>query len=361
MPQFSGFIWVTADVNTFLARENMIQYTTGDLLKSSAEALVNTVNCEGYMGKGIAYQFKLQYSENNIDYVKECKKGNVKIGKLHYFEEKGKLIINFPTKDKWRANSKIEYIEHGLDDLIMLINKLNIKSIAIPPLGSGNGGLIWAEVKALIEQKLSVLNDDIQIYIYEPSKNYVSQPSAEPKLSMSALILMEIKKRLDKFDSLRLQKTAYFVNIFSTQSYFNFKRHKYGPYDNSIAIVCKSIKEFQKYHNVQNTEEAYKILYNKIVSGSVETKLAQLLPAIEKASSYVNAIKTNHELECLATIVYLVDEQKILTQEEILKYFKQWSEDKASRYTDDEILKGIYKLYSSNLIEKALMGYVVVN
>ena len=122
----------------------MMHYTTGDLLKSSAEALVNTVNCEGYMGKGIAYQFKMQYPENNKDYVKACKSGELTVGKLHYFKEKGKIIVNFPTKNKWRANSKIEYINDGLDELIKLIHQLNIKSIAIPPLGSGNGGLIWS-------------------------------------------------------------------------------------------------------------------------------------------------------------------------------------------------------------------------
>ena len=149
----------------------MIIYTTGDLLESSASALVNTVNCEGYMGKGIAYQFKLRYPNNNKDYIEACKTGKLTVGKLHYFNEDGKLIINFPTKDRWRANSKMQYIEDGLDELINLINDKDIKSIAIPPLGSGNGGLIWADVKVLIEQKLSVISKDVQIYIYEPSKN----------------------------------------------------------------------------------------------------------------------------------------------------------------------------------------------
>lgn len=337
----------------------MIIYTTGDLLKSSADVLVNTVNCEGYMGKGIAYQFKLQYPENNEDYVKVCNRGELTVGKLHYFKEKGKIIINFPTKNKWRAKSRIKYIEDGLDELIKLISQLNIKTIAIPPLGSGNGGLIWSEVKCLLEKKLSVLTDDIQIYVYEPSKNYVSQPSVEPKLSMSSLVLMEIKKRLNKFDTMRLQKTAYFINIFSNENYFNFKRHKYGPYDNSIAIISRRIKEFQKYYNVENTEEAYRILYNKIVSGTIETKLSQIFPFIVEAANYVNSIKTNHEVECLATIIFLIKEQKVLSKDEILKNFKQWSEDKAKRYSNDDILKGIDELYNSNIIEKTLAGYSV--
>ena len=119
----------------------MLNYTTGDLLKSDAEALVNTVNCEGFMGKGIAYQFKLQYPQNNEDYVRACRSGALAIGKLHYYKEKGKIIINFPTKDKWREKSRMEYIEKGLDELVVLARDLGLTSIAIPPLGSGNGGL----------------------------------------------------------------------------------------------------------------------------------------------------------------------------------------------------------------------------
>lgn len=337
----------------------MIIFTTGDLLKSDVEALVNTVNCEGYMGKGIAYQFKLQYPQNNLDYVKACKNGDLKIGKLHHFKEKDKLIINFPTKDKWRAKSKMEYIEKGLDELIKLISSLGVKSIAIPPLGSGNGGLIWAEVKVLIEDKLSVLDDNIKVYIYEPSRNYVAQPTVEPKLSLSALVLMQIKKHLNKFDTLRLQKTAYFIDVFSGEEYFNFKKHKYGPYDNAISIISKNIKEFQQYHHVNNSEEAYKILYNKIVSESVESKLMDLLPFIVRGSDYINSVETNHELECIATIVYLIDENKVLSEKDIVEKFKGWSEDKAKRFTDDEILECIYILYKSKIIENTLMGYAV--
>lgn len=339
----------------------MIIYTSGDLLKSSAEALVNTVNCEGYMGKGIAYQFKLQFPGNNKDYVRACRTGELQIGKLHHFKEGNKIIINFPTKNKWRAKSKMEYVEKGLDELVKLIETIGIKSIAIPPLGSGNGGLIWLEVKKLIEKKLAVLNDDVQIYIYEPSQNYVSQPKEEPKLSLSALVLMEIKNNLDKFDTLRLQKTAFFVDVFSKQGYFNFTRHKYGPYDNSIAIISRNIKEFQMYHGVKNTQEAYKILYNKIISDRVETKLTMLQPFIKKASDYVNALKTNHELECISTITYLLIENVELNEEEIVKEFKMWSEDKASRFSEEDILKGINRLYDTNVIEKTLMGYSLQN
>jgi O-acetyl-ADP-ribose deacetylase (regulator of RNase III) len=337
----------------------VIIYTTGDLLSSSAEALVNTVNCEGYMGKGIAYQFKLKFPENNKDYVKACKTGELRIGKLHYYKEDGKIIVNFPTKNKWRAKSKMEYVEKGLDELVPLIEKLGVQSIAIPPLGSGNGGLVWSEVKKLIEEKLTVVDEKVKIFIYEPSQNYVAQPKAEPNLSLSALVLMNIKHHLDKFDTLRLQKTAFYMDVFSNENYFNFTRHKYGPYDNSIAIISRNIKEFQKYHGVNNTEEAYGILYNKIVSGQVELKLGTLEPFIEKAADYVNNLRSTHELECLSTVTYLLKEKEELSQEEIVDEFKRWSEDKGNRFSEEEIINGIEKLFETDIIEKTLMGYTL--
>jgi O-acetyl-ADP-ribose deacetylase (regulator of RNase III) len=337
----------------------VIIYTTGDLLSSSAEALVNTVNCEGYMGKGIAYQFKLKFPENNKDYVKACKTGELQIGKLHYYKEDGKIIVNFPTKNKWRAKSKMEYVEKGLDELVTLIEKLGIQSIAIPPLGSGNGGLVWSEVKKLIEEKLTAVDEKVQIFIYEPSQNYVSQPKAEPNLSLSALVLMNIKHHLNKFDTLRLQKTAFYMDVFSGEHYFNFTRHKYGPYDNSLAIISRNIKEFQKYHGVKSTEEAYGILYNKIVSGHVESKVENLQPFIKKAAEYVNTLNTNHELECLSTITYLLKEQEELTQAEIVEEFKHWSEDKAKRFSEEDIINGIDQLFEFHIIEKTLMGYTL--
>lgn len=339
----------------------MISYTSGDLLQSSADALVNTVNCEGYMGKGIAYQFKLRYPENNKDYIKACKNGTLQIGRLHYFRERSKVIINFPTKDKWRAKSKLEYIDKGLDELVKLIIYLNISSIAIPPLGSGNGGLIWSEVKELIEKKLSIAKlENVHIYIYEHSNNYIYKPIAEPKLTTSALVLMQIKNKLNKFDTTRLQKTAYLINIFSNTHYFNFIKHKYGPYDNSIVIISRNIREFQQYYNVKNTQEAYDILYNKIISEKVQAKLFQLEPAINRACNYVNLIETNHELECLATVLFLIEEKSVLNTNEIIKEFKLWSTDKAKRFTESDILKEVDRLHQSGLIEMTLTGYKVI-
>ncbi|MEP7321598.1 MAG: macro domain-containing protein [Saprospiraceae bacterium] len=150
----------------------MISFRTGDLLLSEAEALVNTVNTVGVMGKGIALQFKEAFLNNNKAYIAACKNHELIPGRLLAIWDENlqtgkKLIINFPTKIHWRNPSKYEYIEKGLDALRELLIKDDIKSVAIPPLGCGNGGLDWEKVKPMITSKLNVLN--IQIFIYEPN------------------------------------------------------------------------------------------------------------------------------------------------------------------------------------------------
>lgn len=335
----------------------MIKYTIGDILKSDADCLVNTVNCEGYMGKRLAYQFKLKYPQNNIDYVKACNNKTLTIGKLHFFAENGRLIINFPTKDKWREKSKMEYIEKGLDELSNLILNLNIKSIAIPPLGCGNGGLKWEEVKETIEKKLFPVSNYVDIIIYEPSKNYKSTPKASPKMNISHLILMQMKLNLNKFNSLRLQKTAYFMNIFLGEKYFKFSKHKYGPYANSIKIVSRQVKEFQQIYNTKSTEEAYNIALNILVSSNIENKMNKMLPATKHAILYVNDVESDKQIECISTILYIIENATIITEEDIIVKFKLWSKDKAERFSEQDIRIGIDYLIETNIITKTLVGY----
>ena len=154
-----------------------IVFKQGNLFESSDEAIVNAVNCVGVMGKGIALQFKKRFPENYIEYKKLCSLGKVQPGKMFvyrctddFFDHKKPLfIINFPTKQHWRGKSKIEFVEEGLNDLISVIKEEGIKSISIPAIACGNGGLDWNLVKDLIKTKLSNL-DNVQINIYEPKR-----------------------------------------------------------------------------------------------------------------------------------------------------------------------------------------------
>ncbi len=147
--------------------------TSGDLLKVEADAIVNTVNCVGVMGKGIALQFKKKWPENFKAYEKACKAGSIRPGSM-FVHELGRLagkpyfIINFPTKDHWRGKSELSFIEDGLKDLVRMVREHGIRSIAIPPLGCGNGGLDWSVVKPLIEQAFLPLIGEVDVLAYAP-------------------------------------------------------------------------------------------------------------------------------------------------------------------------------------------------
>jgi O-acetyl-ADP-ribose deacetylase (regulator of RNase III) len=149
----------------------MIDFTSGDLLKCEADALVNAVNCVGVMGRGIALQFKHAFPENFRAYEAACKRHAVKPGCMFVFET-GQLtpprfIINFPTKRHWREMSRLEDIEAGLVDLARVIRGNGIRSVAVPPLGCGLGGLDWREVRTRIERALGQL-DGVRVLVYEP-------------------------------------------------------------------------------------------------------------------------------------------------------------------------------------------------
>lgn len=153
----------------------MIEFTDGNLLESDAEALVNTVNTVGVMGKGLALMFKGAFPENFKGYAAACRAKQVQVGEMFVTRRDALLgprwIVNFPTKAHWRHPSKMEWVEHGLDDLKAVILRNDIRSIAAPPLGAGNGGLDWADVRRLIIDKLEELQD-VRIVIYEQTTKY---------------------------------------------------------------------------------------------------------------------------------------------------------------------------------------------
>jgi O-acetyl-ADP-ribose deacetylase (regulator of RNase III) len=168
----------------------MIHYKTGDILRDAgAEALVNTVNCVGIMGRGIALQFKQAFPENFKAYAAACARDEVQPGRMFVFETgwmtNPKYIINFPTKRHWRGKSRIEDIEAGLQSLVAEIRARGIGSIAVPPLGSGLGGLDWADVRSRIEAALG--NLDIGVTVFEPHPTAATPParhaSGVPKMT----------------------------------------------------------------------------------------------------------------------------------------------------------------------------------
>lgn len=197
----------------------MIEFTQGNLLEADVEALVNTVNTVGVMGKGIALMFKERFPANMAAYAKACKTHEVQTGKM-FVTETGELmgprwIVNFPTKQHWRAKSQIQWIIDGLFDLRNFIEENHVKSIAIPPLGAGNGGLNWDDVKPHIVEILGDLQN-VKIIVYEPIAKYqnVAKPKGVEKLTPARALIAELIRRYWVMGMdcslLEIQKLAWF-------------------------------------------------------------------------------------------------------------------------------------------------------
>lgn len=229
----------------------MIEITKGNLLEAPVEALVNTVNTVGVMGKGIALQFKQAYPAMFRAYEKACKAGEVKLGEVHVFDMGGlvggpRWIINFPTKEHWRAKSHLSDVESGLQDLVATIKRLNIHSIAVPPLGCGHGGLDWTDVRPLIESTFNSLTD-VHVLVFEPGATPVAATmpnrTERPKMTIGQAALITLMDRylkglLDPFVSLlEIHKLMYFLQAAGQSLRLQYEAREYGPYAKNLRQV----------------------------------------------------------------------------------------------------------------------------
>jgi O-acetyl-ADP-ribose deacetylase (regulator of RNase III) len=335
----------------------MIQYTIGNILESPAQAIVNTVNCEGYMGKGIAYQFKIKYPNNNKRYVDACNSNQFKIGSILTYKENDKLIINFPTKDEWRKPSQYSYISKGLETFIKLLPQLNITSIAFPPLGCGNGGLEWIRVKELITNAIMPFESHFDFTLYEPSADIspIVNKKRIPKLNASHIILMHLKLGLAKFNKTRLQKAAFLINVFSEEEYFKFNAYNFGPYTHSIEILSRDIREYQQYYNY-TTEQALNAAENTLMSNSLIEKLNKFQEPILRSLELLNGIDSDKEIELISTILFILIENKAVKIEDLPNQFLKWSEAKANKFSKEDIESEIFFLKRKNIVHDSLLG-----
>ena len=265
----------------------MIEYKRGDLLREDAEALVNTVNCVGVMGRGIALQFKKAFPENFKAYAAACKNEQVQPGLMFVFETERlthpRYIINFPTKRHWRGKSRMEDIEAGLKALVDTVQQYNIRSLAIPPLGSGLGELDWSEVKPRIEAALQSLTD-VHVITFEPQ----GAPSAEkmvhnrevPAMTAGRAALVELMSRylsglLDPFVTLlQVHKLMYFMQEAGEPLRLRYQKALYGPYAENLRHVLHAIEG----HLVSGYADG----------GDIPDKQLKLLPgAIKDATAFL--------------------------------------------------------------------------
>jgi O-acetyl-ADP-ribose deacetylase (regulator of RNase III) len=308
----------------------MIKYTQGNLLEARAEALVNTVNTVGVMGKGIALMFKERFAENFRLYAAACKAKDVRTGKMFVTEvnelDGPRWIVNFPTKQHWRGNSKMEWITEGLHDLRRFLIENNVKSIAIPPLGTGNGGLNWVEVRPRIEALLAGL--DTEILVFEPSRNYqnVAKRTGVEKLTPARALIAELVRRYwvlgMECSLLEIQKLAWFLerNIQRaglTSLDLCFVAHKYGPYADRLRHLLEGLDGSYLHSDkrIGDADPLDVIWFDDGRKSFVQTYLMneapEYVPALEATAAMIDGFESPFGMELLATVDWLLTKEGV--------------------------------------------------
>lgn len=269
----------------------MIERTCGNLLEADVEALVNTVNTVGVMGKGIALQFKKAFPENFKAYKKACDAQELHPGKMlvvetHELPGVAKYIINFPTKRHWRGKSKMEDIESGLAALVDEVRNYQIKSIAVPPLGCGNGGLRWSEVLPRIESAFETL-PDVRVLVYEPAGSPAPRKMLDrtkrPDMTPGRAAVLCLMNRYSvpgyvyRLSMLEIQKLAYFMQEAGQGLKLNFTKHHYGPYADNLRKVLERIDG----HFIEGYGDG-------VGTNSPETPITLLADAADEAEEFLH-------------------------------------------------------------------------
>lgn len=309
----------------------MIRYTTGNLLTAQVDALVNTVNEKGVMGKGIALMFKERFPESARVYEAAAKRGEVQVGRVLVTDGPGlsgpRWIIHFPTKKHWRNPSKLAWVTEGLKDLARVIRELGIASIAVPPLGTGNGRLDWADVREAIERELGDLAD-VSVIVYQPTSEYHNEPkqAGVEELTLARALIAEIVRRYSivglTCSNLEVQKLAWFLQRAILAMHLEnplklrFRPHRYGPYadqlrhlidalDGSFLHSNKRVADASPYESIWFEESR-----REEVEAFLESRaMAAYLPALNKASDVIDGFESPHGLELLATVDWILQER----------------------------------------------------
>jgi O-acetyl-ADP-ribose deacetylase (regulator of RNase III) len=355
----------------------MIQYAKGNLLDAQTEALVNTVNTVGIMGKGIALMFKERFPQNMREYAHACKAGLVVTGKMFVTETRElvgpRWIVNFPTKQHWRHPSRMEWVEQGLEDLRRFIVDNRVASIAIPPLGAGNGGLNWLDVKPRLEAALGDLKD-VSILIYEPTVQYHNvrkQPSVI-RLTPARAMIAELVRRYwilgMECTLLEIQKLAWFLQReieklgLKNELNLNFEPKNYGPYAQNLQYLLNILDGtyLKADKRIPDCQPFDIIVFNdqekENIDGFLQKNARDYLPALEGASQKIRGFESPFGLELLATVDWLLTqnliEPTVVSLRAGLERWpagEKWAQRKCKLFTDKHLEFALEQLQNCDL------------
>lgn len=323
----------------------MIQFQQGDILHADAEALVNTVNCVGVMGRGIALQFRKEFPENYVAYKAVCDRQELQPGKMFVFDlnrlQHPRFIINFPTKRHWKNNSRIEDIQAGLQALVEEVRRLNIQSIAIPPLGCGLGGLNWKEVRPLIEQEFRSL-PEVRVLVYEPAgapdATEMAKEKNAPKMTIGRAALLGLMRRylsavMDPAVSLlEIHKLMYFMQEAGEPLKLNYSKGPYGPYAENLRHVLSAIEGhfISGYGDAEDNPQ--KQIELKLEAAEQAEAFLKDHPATQarfnQVAKLIDGFETPFGLELLATVHWIARQENAADTSDAVAKVYGWNDRK---------------------------------
>lgn len=311
----------------------MMRFTQGNLLEAGTEAIVNTVNTVGVMGKGIALMFREKYPENFKAYEAACKAGEVQVGRMFITAgvELGgpRWIINFPTKKHWRQPTKLEWVRDGLVALKNVIREKGIKSIALPPLGCGNGGLDWAVVRPMVEAMLGDL-PGVDVVVYEPTAKYqnVAKKQGVETLTPARALIAEMIRRYGVLGMdctlLEAQKLAWFLERtirhqgLQDPLDLRFAADRYGPYAQRLTHLLNGLDGSYLHCDKRLADAgAFDTIWfedkkrEKVEFYLKSQEAREYLPALEATDSLIDGFQSPLGMEALATVDWLVEKEQV--------------------------------------------------
>jgi O-acetyl-ADP-ribose deacetylase (regulator of RNase III) len=333
-------------------------FKNGDMFVEPVDALVNTVNCVGVMGKGVALEFKQRWPDNFRAYKKACDMKSLKPGTLLIFDthrlfpaDGPRYLVNFPTKAHWRSPSKLSYIEDGLDALVDEIRKLDINSIALPPLGCGNGGLEWTDVKPLIAAKLGVL-DNVKVVVFAPKEAY-DLPEFVVKMTLAmnfprAMLLKslaELELYFDgEFDRISLQKIVYFLQALGVDFRLKFQRNLYGPYSETLKKAFVNLEKYGMLGGFLTDDRRAHVTPIGCAAADefLQNSDQQIDNIITKLSHLIQGYESPYGLELLSSVHWLAHHENRYPIEQIIEAMKSWNDRKHNIF-DDNAIRAAYE------------------
>jgi O-acetyl-ADP-ribose deacetylase (regulator of RNase III) len=345
----------------------VIEYKTADMFAERTEAIVNTVNSVGVMGKGVALEFKRRWPKNFKAYKRLCDAGEISPGKMFIFENDDflrdgdyRFLINFPTKEHWRAKSKIEFIDSGLNDLVSEVRKRKIKSVAIPPLGCGNGGLNWSEVRQLIESRLSSLSD-VRFVVFVPNSGGAPTPEQDgipTDLTVGRAKMMVVFAELEKFfgghlTRLTAQKLVYFMQVLGADFRLNFTKNQNGPYSDDLHQALKAM-EGKQYIAGYTGEEQKVVVTHATFAASHEFLKFEGVDAsylVRKISLLIDGYESPYGMELLSSVHFLSATEGINTQPEMSEALEAWNDHKKESFPRSAVTSAVERLQDDGLIK----------